>query len=72
MAKARLHELNAQWKQAKAERLQRLEARRAFAVAHAAPEVDIEAIDKLIQTVQSKQLRLRREILGTQLFVVTH
>jgi len=72
MAKARLHELSTQWQVAKTERLERLSARRAFAVAQAAPDADIEAIDVLINATKHKQVRLRREILGTQLFVVTH
>jgi hypothetical protein len=72
LVEARLRELRSDWDNARSRRLERLRARRSFAVEAAVARATVKAIHQRISQIESMQVRLRHQILGTQLFVVTH
>ena len=72
MAKARLAELQKEWSEGRAHRVAHLRERLEAARAASADEEQCTALEARIAELQERQVRLRREVHGTQLFVILH
>lgn len=71
-SQTRLQEIAAEWAGAKEQRLARLRKRRDRAVRSKADDAIVAAIDQCLEQAERREVHLRHEVLGTQLFVVTY
>lgn len=72
MAKTRMSELQQQWTDTRDASAARLRRRLEVARAGGSDEDTLTAIEQRITEVEQRQVRLRREIRGTQMFLITH